>query len=382
MQLILFAALFFMILTTFVLIRNRFEFTSIADVRQDTISVKKVSICIPARNEEANIGRCVESVLAQTYPNVEVLVLDDQSEDRTPEILKELSDSDSRLKVLSGTPKPDDWLGKPWACHQISKAATGDILVFLDADVWIEPKTISKAVQALNFQDSITIWPQQKVESFWENIIVPTVYFSLLTLLPSVYVHRSPRWMPKFLQPFLNPKFVAACGQFIAFNKSAYEQLGGHERVQNQVVEDMELARALKNSGLSIRMYNGIDAVYCRMYTSYREIWSGFQKNFLAGFGNTFEFIFMGLVHVLFFLMPIVTLFIGIELSDTTTVWQSAFILSLFTLQRFILNQWFGWNKLFSFLHPLAVMWFQILGISCLYNKVFARNTRWKGRPV
>ncbi len=382
MQLILFAALFFMILTTFVLIRNRFEFTSIAALRQDTISNKKVSICIPARNEEANILRCVESVLAQTYQNLEVLVLDDQSEDRTPQILKELSGTDSRLKVLSGQPKPNEWLGKPWACHQISKAATGDIFVFIDADVWIEPGSIANAVHALEHHDAITIWPQQIMYSFWENIIVPTVYFSLLTLLPASYVHRSPRWMPKFLQPYLNPKFVAACGQFIAFNKSAYQQIGGHRRVQNQVVEDMELARALKNSGLNIRMYNGIDAVYCRMYTSYSEIWSGFQKNFLAGFGNPFEFIFMGIVHALFFLMPIVTLITGLELGDNTTVWLSAIILALFTIQRFILNQWFGWNKLFAFMHPLAVLWFQILGISCLYNKVFARNTRWKGRPV
>ena len=382
MLFILFAALLFMILTTVALIRNRFEFTSIAAVAEDTISNKKVSICIPARNEEANIGRCVESVLSQNYQQIEVLVLDDQSEDATPEILNELANTDDRLKVLSGSTKPKDWLGKPWACHQLSNAATGDILVFIDADVWIEPETITNAVIALSNSDSVTIWPQQILHSFWENLIVPTVYFSLLTLLPAVYVRRSPRWMPRFLRPILNPKFVAACGQFIAFNKSTYQQIGGHHRVKSEVVEDMELARAIKNAGLSINMFHGKNAVYCRMYASYSEIWSGFQKNFLAGFGNVFEFIFMGVLHFLFFLMPIYTLINGWMNSNNVSMLLSAIIIILYTIQRLILNRWFGWKLYPAFLHPLAVLWFQGLGISCLYNKVFSRNTSWKGRPV
>lgn len=382
MDLILYAALFFMLLTTLVLLRNRFEFTSIASVYEDTISDKKVSICIPARNEEANIRKCVESVLAQTYSNLEVLVLDDQSEDNTPHILASLAAKDSRLRVLNGTPKPDDWLGKPWACHQLSKAANGEYLIFVDADVWLEPNTVQNTVSALKTTDALTVWPQQAVHSFWEKLIVPTVYFSLLTLLPAVYVRRSPRWMPSFLRPILNPKFVAACGQFIAFNKNAYEHIRGHARVKSEVVEDMELARALKNSGRTLTLFHGQNAVYCRMYTSYQEIWSGFQKNFLAGFGNIFEFLFMGVLHFLFFLFPVFTLVNAILSEDVFMIILSATVLILFTIQRFILHQWFGWSKTIALLHPFAVLWFQVLGITCLYNKVFSRNTSWKGRPV
>lgn len=160
---------------------------------------------------------------------------------------------------------------------------------------------ILKSVSKLKNFDAITIWPQQIVIGLLEKLIVPAVYFSLLTLLPAVYVERSPRWMPNALRPYFNKKFVAACGQFIAFNKQAYIAINGHEGVKTKVVEDMELARNLKNRSFSLSMANGIDSVYCRMYTNNSEIWQGFQKNFLSGFGNVFEFLIMAILHLFFF---------------------------------------------------------------------------------
>jgi len=372
-----------MFLTSLVLIRNRFEFKSIHSIKPENSSnCPKVSICVPARNEEAVIERCITSLVNQDYSDFEVIVLDDNSEDRTLEILQRLANTYSTLKIIDGKPKPDDWLGKPWACHQLSKEASGEIFVFVDSDVWMEHDIISKSVTRMQSLDSLTIWPQQQVESFFERLIVPTVYFSLLTLLPTIYVERSPRWMPGFLRTQLNQKFTAACGQFFAFTKSAYKKIGGHESVKKQVVEDMELARIIKSQALSLSMMNGIDSVYCRMYSSGSEIWQGFQKNFLSGFGNLFEFLFMAVLHALFFLFPIYTLINGILFSEQTIVMLSAAVIGIYIFQRLMLNLWFRWNWITAFLHAFSVVWFQILGLKCLVNRIFGLKSSWKGRSV
>lgn len=372
-----------MILTSAVLLRNRFEFKSITEQQnvQETKDIK-VSICVPARNEEDVIERCIRSLVNQNYKNLEILVLDDNSEDKTSEILKHLEAGFQNLKIISGSPKPKDWLGKPWACHQLSKKATGDILVFIDADVWLESNVILKSVSKLKNFDAITIWPQQIVIGLLEKLIVPAVYFSLLTLLPAVYVERSPRWMPHTMRSYFNKKFVAACGQFIAFNKQAYDAINGHEGVKTQVVEDMELARNLKNHSFSLSMANGIDSVYCRMYTSSSEIWQGFQKNFLSGFGNVFEFLIMAILHLLFFLFPIYSLIVGLINDQLLVTILSVGIIILYICQRLILNLWFKCNWWMAFFHPLSVLWFQALGLKCIINRIFGLKSTWKGRQI
>lgn len=383
MSYILFLSLFFLILTSLVLWRNRFEFRSLASIsHSDDPVFPKISICIPARNEEKVIERCVRSALQQNYPSFELLVLDDRSTDQTSLILTELQASSVRLKIINGVEKPDDWLGKPWACHHLAQQATGDLLLFIDADVWLEPETLRNLAEQMKTTDALTVWPNQKVVGFWEELIVPTIYFALLTMLPAIYVERAPRWMPAFLKPLLAPKFVAACGQFIAFHRKTYETIGGHESVKDQVVEDMELARRLKNGDHKLTMRNGIGAVHCRMYTSGSEIWHGFQKNFLAGFGNIFEFIFMGVVHFLVFLFPFWTLFKGISKEQSGLIILSIAVIIIPILQRFTLHTWFGWNKKVAFLHALSVGWFQLLALKSLMNRIFNIKTTWKGRQV
>lgn len=380
---ILYFALFYLIGTSAVLLRNLLELKALKDVpNKKASSTPLVSICIPARNEEEVIERCITSVLKQNYTQFEVLVLDDNSTDKTSEILSELAGIVANLTHIKGASKPIDWLGKPWACHQLSEVANGEILVFIDADVWLEPDVISNTVSVLEAKDAITVWPQQKMEGFWENMIIPLVYFALYTLLPAKYVERPPRWMPKSLQRVFNSKFVAACGQFFAFTSSAYRKIDGHHSVKTQVVEDIVLAKNIKSNGLSLQMLHGVDSVFCRMYTSHSEIWSGFKKNFLAGFGNLFEFIFMGVLHFLVFLVPIYSLLIGILKSDLFLVSLSVGVITLIFIQRFILSYLFKWNFGYVFLHPLSVLWFQILAIISVFNKLFGIKTSWKGREV
>ncbi len=377
----LYFALLYIALTTLVFIRNLFEFGSLVNV-QDDYSELLVSICIPARNEEDVIERCIASVLKQDYPNFEVLVLDDNSTDKTPEIISGLSSFVSNLTHLMGAPKPENWLGKPWACHQLAEAANGAILIFIDADVWLEKNSVSKTVSALQLKDVITVWPQQKLGSFWEHMIVPLVYFSLYTLLPAKYVERNPRWMPSFLSNRLNEKFAAACGQFIAFNKKAYMETGGHKSVKTEVVEDVELARIIKRKKLSLQMFDGVETVYCKMYNGHKDIWNGFKKNFLAGFGSLFEFNFMWIVHFLVFILPWFALASSIITSNTTQLVLSIVVIASYNLQRVILNYRYGWSIIIGFMHPLSVLWFHVLAVVSIIDRITGKKAIWKGREV
>lgn len=379
----LYFAIFYLIATSVVLVRNYFEFEGLRDVRiQEQHNAPFVSICIPARNEEAVIDRCVKSALKQDYENFEVLVLDDNSTDGTTKILEQFSGIIASLTHLKGAPKPDDWLGKPWACHQLSEQAKGEILIFIDADVWLEPKAVPNTVESLRNFDAITVWPQQKLVSFWEQMILPLIYFALLTLLPTKYVERTPRWLPPFLKLTLDPKFVAGCGQFFAFNKKPYNSINGHQGVRTKVVEDMELARNLKNNSHSLKMFHGLDTVNCRMYTNHSDIWKGFQKNFLAGFGNLAEFIIMGTVHFIVFLFPFCSLVVGLSTNQALLTGLSIVVLSIIFLQRLFLNIIFKWNVWTAFLHPFSVLWYQFLGLACVFKKLFGMKTKWKGREV
>lgn len=375
--------LFYLSGTFLVLLRNRYEFKSLKDSSSlNESETPFVSICIPARNEEDVIEHCVTSALKQNYDHFEVLVLDDNSTDRTTHILKQLSGIISNLRHIQGEPKPEDWNGKPWACHQMYQQAKGEILLFIDADVWIEPETLNKTVSELKRYDIITVWPQQILRSFWERMIIPLVYFALLTLLPSKYVERSPRWLPNGLRDLLDPKFSAACGQFMAYNRPVLEAVEGFERIKRSIVDDVEMAKILKAHGYMMRMFTGIEMVYCRMYKDHHEIWNGFKKNFLAGFDNQVLFILMGVIHFVVFLFPVFTLFYSWYYGLNDILLLSGFALLLIIAQRSLIDHWFSWNIFYGLLHPLSVVWFQILGIVSLIQHHLGIKNSWKGRDV
>lgn len=383
---IIYTTAFFLTVTTLVFIRNRFEFRSMSSFSENTFRFHKISVCIPARNEEKVIERCVRSCLSQTHPEFEVLVLDDRSEDRTGQILRSLQNESgaSHLHILNGTDRPESWLGKPWACQQLSQAATGQVLVFIDADTWLEADFLRQVDSEMQKGiDALTVWPRQHLETFWEKVVVPQVYYALLTLLPAIYVRRFPRWMPAFVRPLFKNAFSAACGQCIAFKREAYEVIGGHAAVKNQVVEDVELARALKTNDKTIAMFHGVGSINCRMYQSENEIFEGFRKNFLAGFGNNlFFFSASALLHLIVFVMPILLLSFSLFTSEFRLLMISAGLLIWPILLRVALDSWNGWNLRYSLLHSLGVLWFQRLGVTVIVDKLSGRKVKWKGRGV
>ncbi|MCS7220030.1 MAG: glycosyltransferase [Anaerolineae bacterium] len=238
-----------------------------------------VAVLVPARDEEANIHRCLTSLLAQDYPDFEVWVLDDHSSDRTPAILAKLAAFDTRLHVLYGAPLPPGWLGKPWACQQLAEAVPVEVplLLFVDADTWHHPAMLKTIVAMLEAEglDLLSILPRQVTITLAEKLTVPIIPWSLFSHFPLALAQRF-RW----------PAFAAAIGQVMLFRREAYQAMGGHAAVRREVAEDMALARLAARCNLRWRLLPAPDHTFCRMYRSAPAAWEGFGKNLYAVFGR------------------------------------------------------------------------------------------------
>jgi chlorobactene glucosyltransferase len=363
--------------TSLVLLRNVRQFRRLP--RHATPSSTRVSVCIPARNEEAGIGACVASLLDQTHGQLEILVLDDASSDGTRAILQGMPSP--RLRVIDGAPKPDDWLGKHWACAQLAAQADGELLLFADADTWFSAEAVANLAAHMDAHPEdglLTAWPVQQLGSWSERLIVPMVYHALLTLLPVSYVSRDPRWMPRPLRPLFRPLFAAACGQFMAFRRETYDAVGGHAAVKGAIVDDVELAKAVRRVGGRVRMVHGAGTVGCRMYRDHREVYNGFRKNFLAGFGGNIPlFATAALMHVWVHFVPLAGFVSG---SVPASVFAVLFAIPV--AQRAVIARWFGWPLADSVSHLAGVLWFQMLGVRVLLDRLIRRKIEWKGRPV
>ncbi len=255
-----------------------------------------LSILLPMRNESAVIADTVHSLLAQDYPNLEILLLDDHSTDDSAEIARAAANGDPRLRLLPGAPLPPGWTGKVWACHQLAEQAKGEYLLFTDADVRWEPGALS-ALMAEAQQtkaDLLTVWPTQITRTWGERLVVPLMAFTVLAYLPVLAVHHLP-W----------PVFSAAMGQCLLFRREAYRQIGGHAAIKNQVLDDMAFAYAIKRANLGLRAADANGPIQTRMYNNWLQVRDGFAKNILAGHGNSVSFLFLSTVfHWWLFVLP------------------------------------------------------------------------------
>ncbi|MEO0086220.1 MAG: glycosyltransferase [candidate division WOR-3 bacterium] len=234
----------------------------------------RVSILVPARDEAAGIGRCVESLLNQDYPDCELLVLDDRSTDNTGAVLAGFASP--RLRVLPGAPLPEGWNGKPWACAQLARSATGELFFFTDADTVHRSDSIRLAVDALESTgaDLLTALIRNEVPSFGEQITVPFMVWAIMAILPVGLAHFWRR----------SKAFSAANGKFLLFRRQAYETVGGHAAARDEAAEDVALARLVKGAGMRLRLVNASDCISARMYEGFRSAAKGFSKNFFAIF--------------------------------------------------------------------------------------------------
>jgi len=259
-----------------------------------------VSILVPARNEEKNIARCVQSLLAFDYPAFEVLVLDDQSNDNTRSILEKLSRTHSRLQVLDGDPPSGGQVGKSWACSQLARRAQGELLFFTDADTFHQPETLRTIVTAFEGEqaDLMTGFPRQEVHTWGERFLVPFFSWAMLCFNPLALAYK-----------LSHPALSSALGQMMLFRREAYLAIGGHEGVVSSIVDDLMLAGKIKSNKMRWRVIFIADLISCRMYHNSREAINGFAKNLFAAFDfRLLPFLFVFIWIVVMFWEPLIVL--------------------------------------------------------------------------
>lgn len=238
-------------------------------------AMPKVSLLIPARDEEANLAILMPMLSALDWPALEILILDDESRDATARIA-----ASGRARLISGRPLPPGWLGKNWACQQLAQAATGDILLFCDADVRPGPEAIAATVGCLQAYraDAATILPQQSLGTWSEKAVLPVLLgLPLMGFLPLAQV-------PRLRSPLVS----IGCGQWFAFTRAAYDALGGHAAVRREVVEDLALGRRVKEAGFTLVAALSTRLVSTRMYVDFASLWRGFSKNLVVLTGTGF----------------------------------------------------------------------------------------------
>ena len=256
-----------------------------------------VSVVLPARNEAHNIERCVKSILSTSYPNLELIVVDDSSTDGTADVARRSIGSDSRARVVINAPLPDGWFGKQWACTTGAKVAHGEILQFTDADTVHSADLVTRSVNAMRRTgaDLFSIAGRQELGGFWERIIQPQVF----TILSMRYggtesVNKSTLVANKI-----------ANGQCIFVRRDAYDSIGGHSAVRTSVAEDLMLAQKFFAVRKRVILMLGVNQLSTRMYASLREIINGWRKNVFAGGLDSVPFGKMGqTIFPLVLLMP------------------------------------------------------------------------------
>lgn len=324
----------------------------------------KVSVLIPARNEETVIGRLLKSLEIQDYPDFEVFICNDHSTDQTEEILKGFAAEDQRIHWFLGEKLAAGWLGKNYACHQLAARASGKYLIFLDADVELSGNVLSKAVDF--FQEKqltlLSVFPQQKIESFGEWSTVPVMNWILQSLLPMILVQKTGF-----------SSLSAANGQFMMFGAENYRENQWHEKVKTQTVEDIRIARMIKAEGFRTAVLLGKGDIYCRMYTHFGEAVKGFSRNIHEYFGGN------RLMMIVFW----ATVFFG-----PLMVWSSfgyvgfyGFVV-LVVLNRILISRASRQPVFLSvLLHPLQMLGFSFIVFFNLYRRI-RKVTEWKGREI
>lgn len=231
----------------------------------------RVAVLLPVRDEETNIEACLTSLLNQSSVD-EILVLDDGSTDRTAELAEAIASHDPRFSLLvgGGDDPPPGWLGKPWACQRLAGATSADVLVFVDADVTLAPGSALAATEMLRELDLAMLcpYPQQQTTTPLTRLVQPLLQWSWLTFIPYRYsLSRQP------------PSMAVGNGQFAVFDAESYRAIGGHAAVSDEVVEDVAIARLLRQSGVRTAVVDGHEAAACRMYDSDRALVDGYTKS-------------------------------------------------------------------------------------------------------
>jgi len=324
----------------------------------------QVSVLIPVRNEEKTILKLLQSIKEQDYSNYEVIILDDSSTDSSHSIIQNFCENNIQFKIVKGKPLPKGWLGKNYACHQLSELARGKYLLFIDADEEIKRGLINSLIYRMEAGklSLLSLFANQHMLSIGEKITVPLMHFILLNLLPLRLIKLSK-----------NPAFSAASGQCMFFNALNYNQNKWHQQVKTKVVEDIEIMKLVKLEKYNTEALLANGLIHCRMYQNLTESLNGFSKNLLAGFGNNIIILLLYLLLVIVGPVVLILSFnINLLILPITLIFLSRIMISFLSGQNVVVN---------IALHPVQMLLFLIISIISIKKYLFKTGT-WKGREI
>ena len=333
-----------------------------------------ISVMIPARDEEANIRNCLESLQKQDYPNYEILVLDDNSDDRTAEIVSEMAAGDSRIRLFSGQPLAEGWAGKPFACHQLAQQAKGSWFLFVDADT-THADYMLRGVLALAMKLKISLlsgFPQQIANSLPQKIAVPLIYFIIIGWAPLWWIHRSKSRRPS-----------VAIGQFLLFPREEYQRIGGHHVVRNRILEDIWMGIEVTRRGGRHVAVDLSSVVSCDMYPTPRAMWHGLVRCIYSVSAiSPIMLLVLVIIAFLFYLCPFYCLWNGLFVIKAPFVWLTLVVTQVLMIffMRFLVDTRFKESAISTWLHPVGITYLLIAVIYSIWRWLIGAGVSWKER--
>jgi glycosyltransferase involved in cell wall biosynthesis len=332
----------------------------------------RLSLLIPARDEEAQIGPALRAALESRGVDLEVVVLDDHSSDGTRAVVAALTAADPRIRLELAPPLPPGWSGKQHACQVLAERARHDLLVFVDADVRLAPDALARIAAFMGSREIglASGFPRQETGTFGERLIVPLIHFLLLGFLPLARMRRS-----------LQPALGAGCGQLICVRREAYERAGGHAAIRASLHDGLMLPRAFRRAGIMTDLFDATELASCRMYRGLAEVWRGFAKNATEGMARpaalpVWTVLLLGGQVLPFVLVP-ASVFITVPgWAAATSVVAAACVY----LNRLVLALRFRQSAVGALLHPLGIVGLLALQWIALIDQRRGRPAVWRGR--
>jgi glycosyltransferase involved in cell wall biosynthesis len=335
-----------------------------------TAGFPHISVLIPARNEEKAIVAAVEAALASRGVEVEVVILNDGSDDATGELVAKIAVHDPRVRLLPGPPLPRGWCGKQHACSVLAAAARYPLFVFVDADVRLAPDGLARlaAFQTKCSADLVSGIPRQETGTWLEHLVIPLIHFILLGFLPMSRMRRS-----------RSLRYAAGCGQLFLTTRAAYEKMGTHEVIRTSLHDGITLPRAYRHAGLMTDLCDATELATCRMYHGARQLWFGLAKNAREGLANPWLIVPATLLLVGGQVMPLALWLAWPWFTPWTTGVNALATLLLFSprlagMRRFR-QSWLG-----AVLHPLGVVVLIAIQWYGFFRATVGKPAVWKGR--
>lgn len=338
-----------------------------ADASEDPVGLPTLAVIVAARNEEEDLPGCLDDLVAQRYPALEIVVVDGASTDRTRDVVRERA---ARVRLLEEPPLPAGWVGKNWALDQGAHATTTEWILFTDADVRYDPRAVATTVRwaVRENADLASLAPRVEMRGFWENLVLPFYVQMVLTYFRAPRVNRD------------GSRAAMANGQYLLVRRAAYEAVGGHAAIRSAVLEDVALARRFRARGLRLRLAWSPGLLTTRMYRTRPELFEGLLKNIHdERFSAARQFGFLVALVALFW-VPLAILPIGIASGSLVVAAFGTFVAVALFAKHAAFTRAIHGRAGYGLLFPLAVAYYTVLVATSLVRGVRRRPIAWKGR--